>query len=75
MKFPCSVLPSSRVYIYRRKVQPSGQKRAVILYTILSDEFSGYDHAVNILDIDGTLTVKNIRITIIILGACEYSQL
>ena len=32
------------------------KQRAVILYTILSDEFNGYDHAVKILDIDGILT-------------------
>ena len=32
------------------------KQRAIVLYTILSDEFSGYDHAIKILDIKGILT-------------------
>ena len=35
---------------------PQDKQRAFVVYTILSDEFSGYDHAVKILDIKGILT-------------------
>jgi len=35
---------------------PKDKQRAFVVYTILSDEFSGYNHAIKILDIKGILT-------------------
>ena len=35
---------------------PKDKQRALVVYTILSDEYSGYNHAVKILDINGVLT-------------------
>jgi hypothetical protein len=36
--------------------RPQVRQRAFVVYTILSDKFSGYDHAVKILDIKSILT-------------------
>jgi hypothetical protein len=36
--------------------QPKEKQRAFVIYTLLSDAFQGYDHAVKILDIKGILT-------------------
>ena len=36
--------------------KPKDKQRAIIMYTILSDEYSGYDHAIKILDIKNILT-------------------
>lgn len=35
---------------------PKEKKRAYVVYTLLSDEFQGYDHAVKILDLKSILT-------------------
>jgi hypothetical protein len=35
---------------------PKHKRRAVVVYTVLSDKFQGYDHAVKILDIQNVLT-------------------
>ena len=35
---------------------PKDKQRAIVIYSILSDEFSGYDHAIKILDIKSILT-------------------
>lgn len=35
---------------------PKERQRALVFYTILSDAFQGYDHAVKVLDIQGVLT-------------------
>jgi len=35
---------------------PQGKQRAFVVYTLLSDAFQGYDHAVKILDIKSILT-------------------
>jgi hypothetical protein len=35
---------------------PKEKQRALVVYTLLSDEFQGYDHAVKILDLKSVLT-------------------
>lgn len=36
--------------------EPKEKTRAIVVYTLLSDEFQGYDHAVKILDLKSVLT-------------------
>ena len=38
------------------RYDPTDKQRAFVLYTILSDAFNGYDHAIKILDINSILT-------------------